>query len=198
MNKLLLGLKKVLKDLNDLEIKYALVGGLAVSYHCLERATKDLDFSISVSDDTEAESVIRALIGTGYQQYQILDHKETGRLATARLYTFVGENNYEIICDLLFSSCGIEKEITESATVCEILPGISTPIARPAHLIAMKLVSFDPIRRPQDGQDIVELLKLIKEEEREEILQAIDKIQTLSCNRGKDLREVFKDFCRTT
>ena len=85
MSNLLLGLKKVILDLSNLDVKFALVGGLAVSYHALERATKNLDFSIAVSNDSEAEEVIRKLINTGYQQHQILDHKTTGRLATACL-----------------------------------------------------------------------------------------------------------------
>lgn len=193
---LLKGLKKVVKDFKSLNLEFALVGGLAVSFRSFERATKDIDFSIAVSNDKQAEEIIRSLLVLGYQQYQILDHKISGRLATARLGVVFDKDSYQIICDLLFYSTGQEDFITKSAEEVELLPGLVMPVAKSTHLLAMKLLSYDPIRRAQDGQDILELLKVVDERDYHEIFYIIDKIEEIKHNRDKDLRSVFDSFLK--
>jgi hypothetical protein len=49
-NELGAAIKKVVLWLNQSGIKYALVGGLAVSFRTIERATKDVDFALATQN----------------------------------------------------------------------------------------------------------------------------------------------------
>jgi len=56
----------LVKALNDAQVQYLIVGGLAVNAHGYERFTKDVDLVIGL----ERENILRglrALIGAGYQ-----------------------------------------------------------------------------------------------------------------------------------
>jgi hypothetical protein len=58
-------IEAIVKALNDAEVKYLIVGGVAVVAHGYERLTKDLDLVIGL----ERENILRglrALIGVGY------------------------------------------------------------------------------------------------------------------------------------
>jgi hypothetical protein len=61
-----------------------------------------------------------------------------------------GEDEEGIVLDLLFASSGIEPEIVMASEVLEILPGLELPVARTSHLIALKVLSRDDVRRPTD------------------------------------------------
>lgn len=60
-------LRRAAADLNAVKVKWALVGGLAVSAPAIPRFTKDLDFAIAVASDAEAEEVVRRLDTRGYR-----------------------------------------------------------------------------------------------------------------------------------
>jgi len=85
----------------------------------------------------------------------------TGRLATVRMVRNI--DGQSTILDLLFASSGIESEIVAGAKLQEIIPGLKLRVAEVPHLVAMKLLSFDPFRRGQDGTDVIELLKISTE-----------------------------------
>ena len=55
-----------LRDLKELNAKFALVGGLAVSARTEARMTRDVDFAVKVRNDLEAEEVIFQMQGSGY------------------------------------------------------------------------------------------------------------------------------------
>ena len=58
--------KAIVKSLNDAQVQYLIVGGVAVVAHGYERLTKDLDLVISL----ERENIVRglrALMAIGYQ-----------------------------------------------------------------------------------------------------------------------------------
>lgn len=67
-----LALRRAVADLDMLEVRWALIGGLAISIRSVPRFTKDLDFAIAVADDSEAEGVVHRLCGRGYQPLKSL------------------------------------------------------------------------------------------------------------------------------
>lgn len=178
------------KDLSDAAAPVALVGGLAVSVRAEPRNTRDVDFAVSVRDDPRAEAVVRSLAATGYGIVSVLEHEITGRLATARLRRAGAP---AVLIDLLFASSGLEEEIVSDAEPIEIAPGVLLPVARAGHLIAMKLLSRDDIRRPQDRVDLASLLAVADAGEVERARHACASITARGYARGRDLDEQLRD-----
>ena len=160
----------------------ALVGGLAVSARTEPRFTRDLDFAIAVENDAEAESIVFGLQGRGFTVVATIEHATMHRLATVRLR----QHARAPFVDLLFASCGIEPEIVGAASPLEIL-GVTAAVATVGHLIAMKLVSRDPKRRPRDQQDLVELAKAAGALEWKRAEASIELIAQRGFSRGRDL-----------
>jgi hypothetical protein len=161
---------------------FALVGGLAVSARTEPRFTRDLDFAISVENDADAESVVFSLQARGFKVVATIEHTTTHRLATARLR----QEERAPFVDLLFASCGVEREIVGSASPLDVL-GASVGVAAVGHLIAMKLVSRDARRRPRDQQDLVELAKVADPLEWKRAETAVELIRQRGFSRGRDL-----------
>ncbi|HEX2688641.1 MAG TPA: nucleotidyl transferase AbiEii/AbiGii toxin family protein [Kofleriaceae bacterium] len=160
----------------------ALVGGLAVSARTEPRFTRDLDFAIAVENDAEAESIVFGLQGRGFTVVATIEHATMHRLATVRLR----QHARAPFVDLLFASCGIEPEIVGAASPLEIL-GATAAVATVGHLIAMKLVSRDPKRRPRDQQDLVELARAAGALEWKRAEASIELIEQRGFSRGRDL-----------
>ena len=59
-------LLKITRDLFDSGASCALVGGMAVSTRTEPRFTKDLDLAVAVTNDTEAEALVRFLKSRQY------------------------------------------------------------------------------------------------------------------------------------
>ena len=155
MTELLQLLQRVAADLNRLEVRWALVGGMAVSARTRPRFTHDLDFAIAVASDEEAEAVVRSLITEGYQMPSVFEQTKAGRLSVIRTHP---PYSRQYFVDFLFASCGIEPEIIEDATPLKVSRGVSVPAAQISHLIAMKTISFSR-RRKQDGIDLEVLIE---------------------------------------
>jgi len=58
-------------DLRQLRVRWALLGGLAVSIRSEPRTTKDIDLAIAVDDDREAERIIGDFMARGYQMLHV-------------------------------------------------------------------------------------------------------------------------------
>jgi predicted nucleotidyltransferase len=164
VNRLESALRRVLKDLEEEGCGAAVVGGLAVSVRSEPRTTRDVDLAVAVDDDQGAEKVVYRLSGRGYRVMLPLEQEETGRLATVRM-TPPGGVGETVVIDLLFASSGIEREIVERAESLEVFRGVRVPVARRADLIALKLLSRDDARRPQDRLDLHALLTRASSEE---------------------------------
>lgn len=50
-----LALRQAVADLDALKVRWALIGGLAISVRSVPRFTKDLDFAIAAANDSEAD-----------------------------------------------------------------------------------------------------------------------------------------------
>src|SRR5690606_33075667 len=112
---------------------------------------------VSLADDAAAEHLVARLGAAGYRIRVVLEHGDLGRLATVRLAA--PGSGMPIIVDLLFASSGIEDEIVHDAEQVEIVEGLTLPVARSGHLIALKLLARDDRKRPQDYDDLLALLR---------------------------------------
>jgi hypothetical protein len=156
MSRLSESLARISADLDDLGVRWAVVGGLAVSVRAEPRLTRDVDVAIFVTSDRDAERIVRDLGARGYQPVRLVEHEGRQRLATARM---TAEGQPEgIVIDLLFASSGIETEIVDTSEKLEVFPGVEARVATRSHLMAMKVLARDDRTRPQDLDDLRSLL----------------------------------------
>ena len=186
MNRLELVLRAAARDLAGLRLRWALIGGLAVSARTEPRFTRDVDLVIAVPGDQDAEQAVHALQRRGYRIDALVEQEAAGRLATARLVP-PQEDDAGIVLDVLFASSGIEPEITEAAEELDIFPGLRVPVARVGHLLALKLLSRDDRARPQDRVDLVALLRAAAPADVEDARGAVALIHARGFQRDRDL-----------
>jgi len=175
-------LRNIVRDLDELGRRFALLGGFAVSALVEPRTTKDVDVAVVVEGDADAESLAYALSQRGYTVDATIEHKKTGRLATLRTMSPSGA-----VVDLLFASSGIEPEVVASASELEILDGLIVPVATVPHLIAMKVLARDDRTRPQDRVDLGGLFRVATAEELTEARRALELIDERGYGRGRKL-----------
>jgi predicted nucleotidyltransferase len=178
-------LQRIAADLERLDVDFALVGGLAVSVRTEPRFTRDADFAVAVTSDAEAEALIRDLRALGYEVEALLEQEAVGRLATVRL-TIAGDAEGPVL-DLLFASSGIEREVVAGAEAIELLPGLSVKVACIEHLVALKVLSRDDERRPQDLVDLRALLRTATTADVARAREALGLISTRGYHRGREL-----------
>jgi hypothetical protein len=173
-------------DLADLRLRWALVGGLAVSARTEPRFTRDVDLVIAVSGDREAEQAVHSLQQRGYQVQALVEQEAAGRLATARLAPRGGDAA-GVVLDILFASSGIEHEIVDAAEPLEVLPGLRIPVATVGYLLALKLLSRDDRTRPQDRADLAQLVRAAEPADLQVARRAVALIQARGFQRARDL-----------
>ena len=132
--------------------RFALVGGLAVSVRAEPRFTRDVDLAVIVSDDADAEALVRDLRTDGFTVAATVEHDVRRRLATVRLLL------RGVKVDLLFASSGIEPEIVASSSEIDVLSVGALPVASAEDLLATKVLSMTE-RRLQDRVDAQNILK---------------------------------------
>jgi predicted nucleotidyltransferase len=178
-------LQRIAAELIESDADFALVGGLAVSVRTEPRFTRDADLAVAVASDTEAEALIRHLRAGGYDIEALVEQEAVGRLATVRLVPS-GDAEGPVL-DLLFASSGIEREIVAQAEPIELLPELTMKVARIEHLVALKVLSRDDTRRPQDLVDLRALLQRATAAEMSRAREALALIAERGYHRGRDL-----------
>jgi predicted nucleotidyltransferase len=178
-------LHRITADLARSGVDFALIGGLAVSVRTEPRFTRDADFAVAVSRDAEAEVLIQRLRANGYEITALVEQDAVGRLATVRL-ALAGDAEGPVM-DLLFASSGIEREIVAGADPLELLPGLTVKVARVEHLIALKVLSRDDERRPQDLVDLRALLRTASRADVARAREALGLITNRGYHRGREL-----------
>lgn len=186
MNRIEVALRAATMDLAELRLRWALVGGLAVSARTEPRFTRDVDLVIAVRSDTGAEQAVHALWLRGYRILALVEQETAGRLATARRIP-PGEDAAGIVLDILFASSGIKAEVASMADTIVVLPGLRVPVATVGHLLALKLLSRDQRTRPQDQLDLVGLLRVAGPDDLEGARHAVSLIQARGFQRDRDL-----------
>ncbi len=78
-------LRAISLDLTKRGRAFALVGGLAISIRAEVRFTRDVDLAVVVSDDEDAEGLVRELSAAGYRPVAVVEHEFAKRLPTVRL-----------------------------------------------------------------------------------------------------------------
>lgn len=178
-------LAEVDRDLRDCHSRWALVGGLAVGARTEPRFTRDLDLVVAVENDSVAEQLVLSLRKKGYEISAVIEQARTGRLATVRLLPRTDGR----LVDLLFASSGIELDVVDAAELLELSPSLTAPVAKVGHLIAMKVLSRDDQRRPQDRMDLAALLGVASKAELELAYTAVQRIVVSGCHRGRPLAD---------
>ena len=166
-------------------MRFAVVGGIAVSFRTVERFTKDVDIAIAVENDAEAERAVQAISQSDYFVDTVLEQSAVNRLSTVRMVPF---GDREMFVDLLFASSGIESEVVSSATNAEIAPGLVVPVATVPSLIALKVLSANWQRRPQDVLDLQHLINKATPAEIETAHELLKLITERGYDRNKDLQ----------
>ncbi len=190
-------LRRIQLDLKTAKVEFAVVGALAVSIHTEPRFTRDADLAVSVKNDSEAESLIYQLQNQGYVAETTVEQEATSRLATVRLVS-PGQTASGVVVDLLFASSGIEPEIVAAADPLEVFPGVTLPVARRGHLIALKTLSRDDRTRPHDVIDLRALLERASSDDLELARESLGLISARGYHRDRDLavdlERLLKDF----
>lgn len=187
-------LRRVAEDLGDLGYRWALIGGLAVAARAEPRTTRDVDVALAVDGDAEAEQVVASFLRRGYRTFAQLEHTDAARLVGMRLLS-PAEPDEGLVVDLLFASSGIEEEVVNEAEILELMPGLAVPIARTGHLIALKILAFQPDhpeRRPHDIHDARALIAIADESELDRARRSLELISGRGFSRGRDLEQVLE------
>ena len=178
-------LRQIDADLTRARVRFALVGGLAVSVRTEPRFTRDADLAVAVATDAEAEALIHTLRLRDYGIEAVVEQEAVGRLATVRLT--LSEESRAPVVDLLFASSGIEPEVVADAEPVDLLPNLKMRVARTGHLIALKVLSRDDVRRPQDLVDLRALLRVAGPLDLERARQSVALIAARGYHRGRQL-----------
>ena len=186
-------LSRITGDLAESKTPFALVGGLAVSARTEPRFTRDADIAVIVDSDEQAEELVYSLKAAGYSIDTLVEQEAVSRLATVRLSP-AGADLSGIVVDLLFASSGIEREVVENAERLRVLEDIVVPVARVGHLVALKVLSRDDVKRPQDLVDLRALLKVASETDLNEARKACALIAERGYARGRDLQRDFESL----
>lgn len=188
MNDLRSVLADVAVTLRSRDCGWDLMGGLAVSTYVEPRFTRDVDLAVAVADDGEAERLVHSLQTSGYRMTMVMEQEDRDRLAMVRLVP-PGGSASGVVVDLMFASSGIEPEICRDAVMLEVFSGVTVPVCRPGHLIALKVLARDDRRRPQDLLDPCALFAQLEPAEHERARAALALIQARGYDRSRELVE---------
>ena len=191
MTRLETALRLAAEGLREARLRWAVVGGLAVSARAEPRTTRDVDLAVAVDGDTETEAALYRLQNHGFAVVSVVEQATLHRVATARLRSS-DQRIRGILVDILFASSGIESELVERAEEIEIVPGLSVPVARIGHLLALKALARNDRDRPQDLDDIRALLREATIDDVDEARGAVRLIEERGFSRGRRLSEEFE------
>ena len=139
MTGILSQLRRATSDLLELDAHWALIGALAASVHTEPRTTRDIDVAVAMPSSEEFEELLAALEERGYRKRQLLMHGDPILRLGIRLHIPTTEGS-SIPLDLLTSSCGIEREIVETAESVDVFPDMTVPVASRAHVRLRKKI----------------------------------------------------------
>jgi predicted nucleotidyltransferase len=143
------GFARILEDLNDAEVRYVLIGGIALIRHGVVRATRDID---AVFDpDPENVSRIQSLVsrwGATRPDGSPIPEDSISPERSIHLSTSMG--NLDLVSEAV-SGFGFEELLARAET--RKVDGVEAPICSLADLVAMKRA----VGRERDLVDLADL-----------------------------------------
>jgi len=158
----------IARALNDADVPFLVVGGLAVVAHGHGRQTQDLDLVIKLVPDSIV-AAFRALASLGYRPSvpvtadAFADPSQRQRWISEKGMTvlnFFSNDHRETPVDVFVAEPFDFDAEYASAQVEELISGVSVRIVRLETLIRLK----EEAGRPQDIADLIELRRLLEEE----------------------------------
>ena len=146
------------------QVRYVLVGGLAVVLHGIDRITADIDLALDLSADSVYEAVT-ALQGAGYRPMLPVDARQLADPAVRRVWREERGMQVFSFWDPTHSRPSIDIFVESPIAFVDLwrdsievpLDGVTLRVASIRHLIALKRIAG----RPQDLADIEQLLTLL-------------------------------------
>ena len=140
-------LSHVVGDLDKHGVHYALIGGMAMAMHGLQRTTLDLDFILLLDDLTTADKILRS---HGYQR----------EFHSENVSHYLGNDNALGRIDLLHAFRGPTLGMLERAARLPWPGGIAVPVVHLEDLIGLKIQALvnDPARQERDWADILQIV----------------------------------------
>jgi hypothetical protein len=135
--------KAILRTLNENEIRYAIIGGIAMGQHALPRTTRDLDILVAMEDLQKVRALFEKYYQSGTQVVQVYDIEGT-RLVV-------------LPANLRFRVAALDARIDSN------LEEVNTKVVCVRDLLTLKLFAIadrtDPVKALQDKADAAALLK---------------------------------------
>ena len=165
-------LEAIFRALNEREVRYLVVGGVAVNAHGYPRATHDLDLVIDLSRENVL-AALEALGGLGYRPLlpvaaeQFADperRREWHDLRNVEVFSMVGAKAAEPTVDIFVEEPFVFPEEYARATAVELSEGILVRFIHIEALIAMKRA----VGRPRDEDDVEHLRWILEERKHRE------------------------------
>lgn len=157
----------IFKALNDAQVQYVVVGGLATVLHGYARLTADIDLVLNL-DRPETEKAIRAITSFGFEPRLPVDpmlfadektREEWIRKKNMRVFSFYQPDNPLLVLDLFVREPMPFKEMLERAAQMDI-GGVMVPVCAIEDLIKLK----QKAGRPQDLLDIKYLSGILRKD----------------------------------
>jgi len=183
-------LRDLAQHLRAIHADFAVIGGLAASARGEARFTRGIDIAVSVEGDARAEEILFELGQRGYRVIATVEQELVGRLATARSIDVRG-----VVCDLVFATCGVEREVVASAQGIELFPGVDLPTASVEALLAMKTLSA-VAERPRDLGDVQAIVRANPEFDESAVRGLLMTIEARGYARGQVLIKKWEELKR--
>jgi len=184
-------LRRMSRDLDELDVSWALIGGLALAAHGVEWPTRDIDIVVSLRGEGSATTLADALQARGHW-VKYLRHETLREILV--VLPRVEESGPLGVVDLLPCACGFEHEIVASANL-RVVGHVPVPVASIGHLLACKLTAMQDRQRARDQRHLRALLSLATQVDREVARDAV----VLSFERGflraNDPLSVIEPLC---
>lgn len=154
----------VVRALNDANVRYLIVGGIAVNAHGFVRLTRDIDIVLELAPSNATEG-LNALLAIGYRlaipakpedfadAATREDWRQTKQMIVLKLWS--DEHRRTPVDIFVYEPFDFAVEMT-AARMLEVCPGVLAPVVSLETLIQMKRTAG----RPQDLIDIEELQRM--------------------------------------
>ena len=161
-------LRKIISVLENLKVPYALIGGLALAFHKVVRATEDVDLLI-LSSPAEMSKLAQQVSANGLPTSA--RKGASGDPVAGVVVVQVPVSRGQLACHLLLPSARWQVEAVRNARVFEV-EGSPVRVVQARDLFLLKLYA----EGPQDLLDASQLLRMQDEETRNAWKDAASKV----------------------